>query len=292
MCSRLLTIAGAFTVSILVSPALIAQDQPTSTYSKNEIDAKLNDLESKSDADARFRDVYKRDEVDRRIGDLRNLISQNATKADVDAKIADVQKAFKTALDSSEATNAQRKADLEKLIAATDSKIPTFPPWVAVVISALAVAVSIFLGNQARITSTNLATEAKNTSTRLANEAKDEARRSVREARAYSVIAEWRGLRTEIGRALDLFLNPNKLVLNGAPVKPNYAILVDVGNWYDGMAEQWHSGTTDSDVLQRNGLKEQAKEFWDGLQAARTTLPDLDRQIAAWTNLQWLANQP
>ena len=279
MCSRLVQIIGVFAILILTTPGAWAQDQ--STYTRNEIDTKLNVLESRSEADARFQDVYKRDQIDQQLAVLRNLISQGDSKADVDAKIADVQKDFKSALDASNASNVQKKADLEKLIAATDSKIPTFPPWVAVVISLFAVAVSIFLGNQSRITSTT-----------IANDGKEEARRSVREARAYSVVAEWRGLSEKIGRARDLFQHPDKLVSNGAPVKPNFAVLVEVGNWYEGMAEQWRSGTTDNGVLQRNGLKDQAKEFWDGLPAAKTTLPELDQKISDWTDLQWLANQP
>src|SRR5262249_55433265 len=208
-----------------------------------------------ADTDARFRDVYKRGEIDAQINALQNLISQNASKVEVDAK----------------------KADLEKLIAATDSKIPTFPPWVAALISGIAVLVSI-----GSIVS----------STAIANAAKDEGRRATREARAYSLIAEWRTLSEKIGRARDLFEHPEKLISNGSPNKANYAILVDVGNWCEGMSEQWRAGTIDTDVLRRSGLKGEAKQFWDGLQIAKTKLPNLDKQIADWQDLRWLATSP
>jgi hypothetical protein len=269
---------------VLLAPTLaVAQNQPASTYTKDEIDTKLKDFESKTETDNRFRGLYTKDEIDNQLKELRDLIAQNSSKTYVDTKIAEAQKAFKDGLDSADKINLERKADLGKLIDATDKRIPSIPPWVAILVSGLisigAVIASVMMGNKS-----------VRTSTAIAAASKEEGQRAIKEARAYSVIAQWQTLSANISRTRDLFANPGKLVdASGNPNKINHAILVDVGNFYELMAEQWRNGTTDIRVLERNGLKDQAKEFWDGLQVARTTLPALDTQIADWTELQALA---
>ena len=281
MLKRILSFAISLLVVVLISPVVEAQDQsdqPAPGYSKQEIDSRLNDFEKRTDADSRFREVYKRDEIDAQIRELRNLISQNASKAEVDAKIANVKDALNRALDAAEQLNLQRKTDLDHRIAATDEKIPTMSPAVPVVVSLFGIIISII----------SVAVGLS-----IADKARDSARRGVREERAYGIVAEWRSLSQKIGRTRDMFSNPGQLRNpDGTPNLANYAVIADIGNWYEGMAEQWYAGTTDIDVLRRSGMKDQAKEFRDGLQNARRTLPDLDTQIRDWTDLERLASQP
>jgi hypothetical protein len=256
---------------------VLAQDQPAA-YSKEEVDAKLKDMESKADTDARFRDVHKKSEIDGQFEDLRKSISQNASKSDVDARIVDLRTAFNSLLSVAEQRNAERKADLERQIDAVASKIPTFPPWIAAAISAFAAVVSIV----------SIIVAYSNVSRAAA-----EARRAAREARADGVIEQWQGLSTKVGQARGLFRNPNQLLNpDGTPNLNNYALIAEIGNWYERMANQWRHSTADRDVLRKNGLRRQAQEFWNGVQGALTTLPDLATQITDWTDLHWLATNP
>src|ERR1051326_3957615 len=278
------TLAFLFLLAIYPSPAL-AQEQPPASYAKDEVDAKLRDLEAR--IDARLRGVYPRSEVDAQLSALRNLISQNASKAELDARIAQVQKASDDALQAAEQRNKQHMTELKDLIDATAARIPTFPPWIAVLVSIAAAVISVVgIG-----VSASKAHAAVASSRAMAEATREEARHSTREARAYSVLGEWRSLSGDIGKALALFANPAPLRNpDGTPNEQNHKLLADLGNWYEGMAEQWRHGTVDHEVLRRSGLKDQAREFRDGLHAARATLPELDRQINDWTDLEWLAN--
>ena len=278
MFKRILSFAFSLLLLALISPVVAAQDQtdqPAPGYSKPEINSKLGDFEKRTDADARFREVYRRDEVDALIRELRNLISQNASRAEVDAKIADVKNTLTRALDAAEQLNQQRKTDLDHRIAATDEKIPTMSPAAPLVVSLILAFISLWV------------------SLSIAEKTRDSARLAVREERAYGLVAEWRSLAQKIGRTRDLFSTPGQLRNpDGTTILENYAVIVDVGNWYEGMAEQWYAGATDIDVLRRSGMKDQAKEFRDGLHNARQTLPALDSQIRDWTDLERLASQP
>ena len=274
---QLVAVIGALFV-LVVSSTVDAQDQPTSSYTKDEIDNRLKDLESKADAGSRMGEFYKRGEVDALLGDLRKSISQSATKTDIETKIDDAQKVFKAALEAAERRNSERKSDLEKRIETVESKIPSFPSWISAAIAALALVVSIA---SAVVSYTNV------------NRGAEEARRAVREARADSMIEQWQGLADKIRQVRGVFSDLDHLFnQDGTPNLQNYALIADVGNWYERMADQWHHSTADRDVLRRNGLKNQAQEFWTGVLAASGRLPDLTAQIADWTELRWLATDP
>lgn len=258
-----------------VSSSLLAQDQPAATYNKEEIDAKLKDLESKADTNARSRNVHEKSEIDARFEALQKSISQNAPKTDLDAKIVDLRTAFNGLLSVAEQQNLERKADLQRQIDAVASRIPTFPPWIAAAISAFAAAVSIV---SIIVAYNNVSRAAK------------EARRAAREARADGVIEQWQGLSAKISEARGLFSNPKELLNpDGSTNLNKYALIAEIGNWYERMAYQWRHSTADQDVLRKNGLRRQAQEYWSGVQGALATLPDLAIQIADWTDLQWLA---
>jgi hypothetical protein len=275
---RSLCLAALF--CFFICSVAAAQDQPQTqpTYSKEELDSRLKDLETKDDVAGRFAEVYKRAEVDSKLTDLRNALSQGASKAEVDARIGDLQKVF----DATEKRNSDWRSDIDRRVSVLENKSPPVSPWLALGISAAAALLSGF----------GIYWSAR-TAKGVAETSREETRRVAREVRADSLVTAWQALSGRIGQALGLFRSPD-LILNpnGTTNTENHALLVELGNWYDRMAELWRNKTADPDIVRAAGLKAQAEEFWKGLETVRVKLPDLQTQMNAWNNLNWLATTP
>jgi hypothetical protein len=269
----------AFMFSLVISvPVAVAQDRPLPNFSLEDLDNKLKSLESKAETDARFKDIYSRSEVDTKIQELRSASAQGASRSEIDARIGDLQKIF----DAAEQRNSVWRSDLEKRVVALETKAPPISPWIAVFISIAAAAVSGFGIYWSYRTANSVAAD---------NRA--EGRRTAQEARADAIVNAWQGLSGKIGRALGLFRNPDAILdPNGSPNSENYELLVELGNWYDRMAEQWRSGSADTTVLRSAGLKRQAEEFWKGLEIVEAKLSGIRTQMTDWNNLRWLATTP
>jgi hypothetical protein len=267
-----------------ICPIATAQDQPPPTYSKDEIDNKLKGLAPRDEVESRLQDVYKRGDIDSKLSDLRNALSQdlrnalsqNASKGEVDARIGDLQKVF----DATEKRNSEWRSDIEKRISTLENKSPPVSPWIAIVISLAALAMSglgIYWSSR--------------TSTNIAGANREETRRAAGVAKAGELVTEWQALSSKLSDASALFKNPD-LIIEPKTRTKHLNLLVDLGNWYDHMAALWRNKTADAEALRVSGLRKEAVTFWDGVHIALGKAPELQEKIDAWDNLNWLVTTP
>jgi hypothetical protein len=262
--SMIYTRTAVVVVAFLLSQAPCDAATQPQTYTKKEIDTKLGNL--RAEIAGKKQSIA---DIDAKLQELRELMKQTLSRPEVDAKINAIQQvvtAYKKGADDQEAR-------IWDELKATNLRIPSAPWWAASLVSLVAAAGSI-------IVSWVIA---------RANRAQTDVQRA--EGEAQSLIDLWAGSFDKVGRALGAL---EQLQYLENPDTQNEVRAV--GNIYDRIGTTWRKGGVGKKMLQENNMKDQAKTFWDHLVSAQHELAknpnnsvNLDKPIADWKDLKWLA---
>jgi len=248
------------------------ESPPPAAYSKGEMDAKLQQLQS-------------------------GLISQTVSRSELDAKLADMRDYIGRLLGDSEKRAAAREVLLAKQFRAAPSGVspvaasapptenaalPATAPWkgispwagviVALAASVLSICIAFWQASRARI----------------------RAGKQIKRELALQLLDEWTKKNSDVVEVFGALTSPDYL-LDGAL----YRMLIEVGNWFDKLAGLWKKGIVDEAILKEHGIDENARQFWAALVNAKQNLPKnwdgearFSRLLSDWNNLRYLAGTP
>ena len=280
--------AALIAIGCASAPVVQAQTRSPRSYSKVEIDKKIDqirrDLIAKiptpEQIEALLGPVYSKTDVDQKLNQLNAAIpQQTVSRQDLDKALQ--QTVSRQDLDKALQQTVSRQ-DLNGAIAgatdsakarekAIDDKLPWMPAWVAPLVSLLGVMISGGLAYY-------IASKAREQAKTLATAARADAEADAINIRTNAYIREWRSGQ---GRMHALVLHD--LTCAQAITDPDALNrIADVGNWLDDLADDTLEGRLDQAKMD-SGFKLVAEEFRNGL--AGRMEDDLVMRRKAWTRL-------
>ena len=262
-------------ISFLLPSPSTAQNCPqnfTPTYTKGEIDARLNAIiaEIKS---LRGTDTYSKNELDAKLDAIRAELkplqaASPPSKAEVDAKLDGLEKSF--------------KAQIDALV----GKVAAIPFWLPVVVSALSFLIA------AATFGRGLWTRAEDQQQRVADINRVEDRQ--RKDSAVSLMDQWTEREDLAANVTWILANPSSL--NEKNYGPECRLrLLKLGNWFNTLATRWRRNEADDEALLAGDMAGLAKTFWGQFQHAKGVLAadpsdtaDLAGLESQWPDLAWL----
>jgi hypothetical protein len=267
--------AALIAIGCASAPVVQAQTRSPRSYSKVEIDKKIDqirrDLIAKiptpEQIEALLGPVYSKTDVDQKLNQLNAAIpQQTVSRQDLDKALQqtvsrqDLNEAIARATDNAKAR--------EKAI---DDKPPWMPPWVTPLVSFFGVMIS---GGLAYF----IASKAREQAKTLATAARADAEADAANIRTNAYIREWRSGQ---GRMHALVLHD--LTCAQAITDPDALNrIADVGNWLDDLADDTLEGRLDQPKMD-SGFKLTAEEFRNALAGRMEN--DLAMHRKAWTRL-------
>jgi hypothetical protein len=250
---------------LLLLPSSLAAQQnarqaPAPTYTRSEIDAKL-------------------DEITNQIKSM--LGTDTHSKADLDAKLDTIRAELKPLQALSvyskgeiDAREAAQKAQIDALL----TKVNLIPWWLPVAVAGFSAVVSLFsLGVSA-------ATYVRGDRTRA------EDQRELRKTAAYTLIDQWKEREDLAAHVHWILTNPSSL--SDQNYGPDCRLKLErLGNWFNTLGTRWKRNEADGETLEAEDMRKLARTFWSQFQQARTALandPDLQRLQSEWPDLEWL----
>jgi hypothetical protein len=258
-----------------------ARDEPQpATYSRAEIDAKLNELKAalSADIDAKLGALkFVSVDTDKKLDALKSFVSVDTdakvdalkrsllggsySKAEMDTKLASLTSDTDKKLDGL----GQREATDIKVI---EAKIPTAPWYANALLAAVcSLLVSLWVSNKSADRS----------------EAQKDAERRVDASE--QIVDHWVADTERVANAEHLLKSPNEL-----QAASNKNVIIGLGNWYERVAERWLDGRVDTSILEAHNLKQIMSEFWAKLEDGKNQTPRVDfgPQQAEWPHLEKL----
>jgi hypothetical protein len=255
----------------LIIPAA-AQSQNAQTYSSADVDSKLETLRANVSAeiDAKLNAIKSSVEtdLDKKLDALKSSLSTDTTSK-LDALKSSLQASSysQKAIDDKLSALGQRE---EAEIKALDSKIPTAPWWGAAVLGAILGAI---------FGASSSFAVARYSAGRLDAQTAD------------TLVDEYVAIFDKAAATRDLLKNPNKI---GTDTDKN--VIINIGNWYERVADRWRSHRADPAILESNNFTEILLEFWNSVEALKTAQPpiNLTEQQHGWPALYdfWKRHQP
>jgi hypothetical protein len=258
---------------MLVIPAA-AQDQNVQAYPSAEIDSRLatlrNDVTAEIDAKLSAIKSFLEADLDKKLDAYKSSVMTDTDKK-LDALKSNLQastysqKAIDDKLSAIATDTSNKVNDLgqreEAEIKALDGKIPSAPWWGGAVLGAIFGALASFA--VARYSAGLL----------------DAQRRM---DAADTLIDEYITISDKAAAARDLLKNPNKI---GTDTDKN--VIINVGNWYERVADKWLNNRADPAILESNNFTEILLEFWNSVEALKKAEPptNLSEQQLGWPAL-------
>jgi hypothetical protein len=281
-------ISALIAIGCASAPVVQAQTRSPRSYSKVEIDKKIDEIRrdliaqipTPEQIEALLGPVYSKTDVDQKLNHLSAAIpQQTVSREDLDKALQqtvsrqDFDKALQQTVSRQDLNEAIARATdsaraREKAI---DDKLPWMPPWVALLVSFLGVMIS---GGLAYCIASKPREQAKT----LATVARADAEADATNIRTNAYAREWRSGQ---GRMHALVLHD--LTCAQAITDPDALNrIADVGNWLDDLADDTLEGRLDQAKMD-SGFKLVAEEFRNGL--AGRMEDDLVMHRNAWTRL-------
>ena len=217
-----------------------AQKQPPpSTYSKAEIDQKIDQLQqvilsmvpSRQELNDRIAKLYSKSDIDTALDQIRRSFpQQTVTQAELSARLTDADNIA--------------KAREQQLYQSLDNKIPKVSPWVAIILATAGTSVSLFVGIASMV---------------VANRATTQTQSLAQEKRADELHEEWTSIGWKHANAIN--------TLGGQP--PNHNDLnekIDVAHFSNKLVENFKGNRVTQKMIENAGFKERGMEFWDALE--------------------------
>ncbi|MBV8892100.1 MAG: hypothetical protein JO266_09070 [Acidobacteria bacterium] len=217
-----------------------AQKQPPpSTYSKAEIDQKIDQLQqvilstvpSRQELNDRIAKLYSKSDIDTALDQIRRSFpQQTVTQAELSARLTDADNIA--------------KAREQQLYQSLDNKIPKVSPWVAIILATAGTSVSLFVGITSMV---------------VANRATTQTQSLAQEKRADELHEEWTSIGWKHANAIN--------TLDGQP--PNHDDLneiIDVAHCSNKLAKNFKGDRVTQKMIENADFKERGMEFWDALE--------------------------
>jgi hypothetical protein len=280
--------AALIAIGCASAPVVQAQTRSPRSYSKVEIDKKIDqirrDLIAKiptpEQIEALLGPVYSKTDVDQKLNQLNAAIpQQTVSRQDLDKALQqtvsrqDFDKALQQTVSRQDLNEAIARAtdNAKAREKAIDDKPPWMPPWVTPLVSFFGVMIS---GGLAYF----IASKAREQAKTLATAARADAEADAANIRTNAYIREWRSGQ---GRMHALVLHD--LTCAQAITDPDALNrIADVGNWLDDLADDTLEGRLDQQKMD-SGFKLMAEEFRNALAGRMEN--DLAMHRKAWTRL-------
>jgi hypothetical protein len=252
-------------VSFLLLPSSLAAQEgalqaPTPTYTKSEVDAKLDAIADQINR-LRAPDTYSKIELDAKLDTIR-------------AELKPLQALSVYSKDELDAREATHKAQIDALTA----KVNLIPWRLPVAVAGFSALVSLLsLGVSA-------ATYLRADRTRA------EDQRELRKTAAYTLIDQWKEREDLAAHVHWILTNPASL--NDQKYGPECRLKLErLGNWFNTLGTRWRRNEADGEALEAEDMRTLARSFWSQFQHARTALANdryLQRLQSEWSDLEWL----
>jgi hypothetical protein len=280
--------AALIAVGCASAPVVQAQTRSPRSYSKVEIDQKIDqirrDLTAKiptpEQIEALLGPIYSKTDVDQKLNQLNAAIPlQTVSRQDLEKALQqtvsqqDLDKALQQTVSRQDLNEAIARAtdNAKAREKAIDDKLSWMPPWVAPLVSFLGIMIS---GGLAYC----IASKAREQAKTLATAARADAEADAANMRTNAYVREWRSGQ---GRMHALVLHD--LTCAHAITDPDALNrIADVGNWLDDLADDTLEGRLDQAKM-NSGFQLMAEEFRNAL--AGRMEDDLVMRRNAWTRL-------
>jgi hypothetical protein len=287
--------AALIAIGCASAPVVQAQTRSPRSYSKVEIDKKIDEIRrdliakipTPEQIEALLGPVYSKTDVDQKLNQLGATIpQQTVSRQDLDKALQ--QTVSKQDFDEALQRTASRQ-DLNDAIARTtdsakareeaiEDRLPRTPPWVAPLVSLLGVMISGGLAYY-------IASKAREQAKTIAAAARAKAEADAVNIRTSAYIREWRSGQ---GRMHALVLHD--LTCAQAITDPDARNrIADVGNWLDDLADDTLEGRLDQAKM-NSGFKSVAEEFRNALAGRMEDELVMHRKawirLAAWTSAE------
>ena len=170
----------------------------------------------------------------------------------------------------------------EAELKALDSRIPTAPWWGGPVLGAILGALS------GALASFGVARYAAGAVARDAAERSEAQRRT---DAADALIDQYITIPDKVAAARDLLQNSNRIRRD-----TDKNLVINVGNWYERVADRWLHKRADPTILKDNKMDEILLDFWNSVEALKTARPPIDftEQQGNWPALRdfWRMQRP
>ena len=228
-----------------------AQKQPPpSTYSRAEIDKKIDQLRkeilatvpSEQELEDRLATLYSKSDIDTQLDKIRKSLQQTISQAELTTMLTTANNDAKV-----------REQSLKNKIQILDSRIPKISPWAAIIAAACGTIVSLAVGIASGL---------------IAHKARTQARTLAANATASEYEKEWS---ESIGKKCANVISALK---GKGPITDKFNDVADVFNWFDRLAGDVTNARVTEKIIQRAQFKKHAADFWNALQT-RESDPEL-----------------